>query len=529
MARTYDNYADLITFTRASSGTALRPISYGDELVTNGTFDTGVSGWDTAGTGTGTWAVTSGSVQCTGATSFSNYFNQPITCVVGRLYIASVDVTSQGTADTYLGVGNSIVDRVVADIYDGNNANGFYSVTFVATQTTHYIVAQAFAGTSDALYNISIKEVLFDQPNGTLTLFNHPTNIPRIEYDSDGNRLGLLVEESRTNLLTYSEDFTDASWTKVRTGTLAIDATGPDGQTSAVTFVDDGGGGASTVNIQNNVTVSTNTTYTASIFAKADQLDSILVYAVNFTTPSDNGYYFNLSNGTYTAYSGTPDMTPLIQDVGNGWYRCSITFTTGASDTAGSIRFFVADGASPTVDRDGTSSILIYGAQFEQGSFPTSYIPTSGSTATRSADVASIGVSEFGYNQSEGTVVVDVSSIKGSVVSALGDGTFTNDLRFGVNGSNIARGTGSGFTKTVTSGGYDGEAVKIAIGIDEDNYYSAKNGVGAGVVDTSSSLPPNPVSLYIGKDYGFYLNGHIKSLRYIPRRLTNAQIEAITS
>jgi hypothetical protein len=204
---------------------------------------------------------------------------------------------------------------------------------------------------------------------------------------------GLLHEsEARVNLLTYSQDFTNAAWAKTGAATLAIDETGPDGQTSAVTLVDSGGGGTGVTYVDNTVSVSVSTVYTFSVFAKADQLSWLHIALVNFTSPASGGAYFDLSTGTIGA-TITTTLTPLIEDFGNGWYRCSVTFTTDAVDTSGSLRLYVADGNNdPVVDRDGTSSILIYGAQFEAGSTPSSYIPNAGATSgvTRAAETLTV-------------------------------------------------------------------------------------------------------------------------------------------
>ena len=199
---------------------------------------------------------------------------------------------------------------------------------------------------------------------------------------------GLLAEsEARTNEFTYSNDFTNAAWFGINTGTLALDAVGPDGvDNSAATLIDNNAGGTGTVLIQESVTVSTSTAYTFSVYAKKDQANGIMLYHANFTTPANNGWIFNLEDGTITQYLATPASTATIENVGNGWYRCAITFTTDAADTVGDCRIYVADGSNIAPDLDGTSSVLIYGAQFEAGSTPSSLIPTSGSSVTRAAE-----------------------------------------------------------------------------------------------------------------------------------------------
>ena len=142
--------------------------------------------------------------------------------------------------------------------------------------------------------------------------------------------------------------------------------------------------------LEETVTVATSTTYTFSLYAKKDQLDEVLLYTSNFNSPSNNGYLFNLTDGTVSAWAGTPTHTPTIQDVGNGWYRCAITFTTDSVDATGALQIYVIDGGSSSVPLDGTSSILIYGAQFEQGSTPSSLIPTNGATVSRALETLTI-------------------------------------------------------------------------------------------------------------------------------------------
>jgi len=205
---------------------------------------------------------------------------------------------------------------------------------------------------------------------------------------------GLLLESAAaTNLIADSNSFTS-----ITNGTGTQNATGPDGTTSAWTVVDDGLGGSGQVQEYENVTVATETTYTASIFAKADQINWINFSANNFTTPVNSDAYFDLANGVIgTVDAGLDDAR--MEYYGNGWWRCSITFTTDVADTTGFIRWFLsANGLSNGVTKDGTNSVLMYGKQFETGSIATSYIPTSGSTVTRAAETLSIAAADLPYS-----------------------------------------------------------------------------------------------------------------------------------
>jgi len=221
---------------------------------------------------------------------------------------------------------------------------------------------------------------------------------------------GYLHEsEARTNLVTYSQDFTDAGWTKSSTVVVA-DKVGPDGViNSATTMTDNGSGGSAACSFSKAYAVSTSTVYTWSIYLKEDQLSWVAIVTSGFTSPATGYTYFNLTDGTIG--TSPSDHNPTIESVGNGWYRCAINFTTDAADTIGIMRVYLADAdGDAIVDRDGTSSILIYGAQFETGSTPSSYIPTSGSTVTRAADTLTIPSANLPWNplavsiQMEGTM-----------------------------------------------------------------------------------------------------------------------------
>ena len=168
-------------------------------------------------------------------------------------------------------------------------------------------------------------------------------------------------------------------------------------------------------------------------------------------------------------------------------------------------------------------------AQLEEGSFPTSYIPTSGSQQTRSADVASIPVSAFGYNQDAGTVVVsfdtfqDPADAGSRFVASVGtDGRFcyiNGGYAKAYDGTNVATG-GQLFNhgSFTTATAFGGSSISMAL-----DGGSASTGSFGGSWGSGSDLLLGHLS------NASQLNGHIKSLSYYPRRLTDAQLQELTA
>ncbi len=123
-------------------------------------------------------------------------------------------------------------------------------------------------------------------------------DVPRIDYDPVTLVVkGLLVEEARTNLVTYSEDFTDASWTKLNSVVTDVTEIGPHGAAGATTLIDDASTGTGVVGVNDGVTIATSSTYTVSAWFKADQLAWGVFRVVGFTTPGNSNAHFDLTNG----------------------------------------------------------------------------------------------------------------------------------------------------------------------------------------------------------------------------------------
>jgi len=199
---------------------------------------------------------------------------------------------------------------------------------------------------------------------------------PRIDFL--GNTKGaLLLEPARTNLIPRSNEFTHSSY--VRNGTTATTGfLSPDGTLNAYKLLEDNSNAIHRIYQTATVTGSPNTTI--SIYVKYLGRKNVLMRIADSTV----GRWYDVENGVLGGiYQGTPNDSS-IESVGNGWYRISISHTVSNQSR---LELWVSDTESTSAYQGDTSKgVYIYGAQLEAGSYPTSYIPTSGSAVTRVAD-----------------------------------------------------------------------------------------------------------------------------------------------
>jgi len=521
--KNFSNANDLITFSRASGGTALRKVAYGPELVTNGDFSTD-SDW-TKGTG---WTISGGQAShASGANSNINVAEN-ISTRAGALYLFEFDLISNSSNFLWFSI-----DGVYTAVDNYNTGNK--RLVFQADSSSTLIGVRAGSSNDCVIDNISIREVLFDDASGDLTLFNHPADVPRIEYDADGNVLGLLAEEARTNLVTYSEDFSNAAWPKTNVSVTSDAAVSPDGAANADFLIEGVSTSQHLLRRINSPEFTPDQIYSYSVFAKRNGRDIQLLL---FKTSTFASAKFNLTSGEVDSVSAG---SAEIKDFGNGWYKCSVTGTCPSGASGGSfVDVSLLDGSfSTSYTGDGVSGAYIYGAQLEAGAFPTSYIPTDGATATRSADVASIPVADFGFHpNSKGTLFVEVKTPEVDQIIAgvayFNSTSFQNSAGFSkANSGNTQAGGrylfaafGGGNTILDVTDANTGNFVKLA-GVFGDGMLAVADG---GAVLSGTEQTPVPTHLRMGgRDNGYQSRCHIKSINYYPRRLTNAQLEALTA
>ncbi len=217
-------------------------------------------------------------------------------------------------------------------------------------------------------------------------------NVPRFDHSlTTRQSLGLLVEEAGTNILTYNQQFDNAAWVKSGATMIPNTALAPDGTFTAESLIENAGAQSTVIISQGGGNIS------ASIFAKEIPGSAKRYLYIGIDQGFiDSGRWayaiVDVATGTFVLRSD--GIQHSVSNVSvtflpNGWRRISGYF----SSPLGAKRFVVglSNQASPTLSNssipytgDGTSGIYIWGAQLETGSFPTSYIPTTTATVTRS-------------------------------------------------------------------------------------------------------------------------------------------------
>jgi hypothetical protein len=367
-------------------------------------------------------------------------------------------------------------------------------------------------------------------------------NEPRFEHDPVTLvSKGLLVEESRTNLLIYSDDFANVNWGKVNTGVTSNATTAPDGTTTADLLSI-----SSTANVEHYIERviglgGANVTSNNSWFVKSNTQRYVSIRSYSYPTTGNNAYVeFDLLNGVVNLFGNTAGTTQTysIQAYPNGWYRINQTVTFASStDTQRYCRLAFSNGAAVTSYVGAlTDSLYIWGAQAEVGDFPTSYIPTTSASVTRGVDYCWMDSSNMSwYNQSEGTF--RASGYKNyqptsfpwlfSANTLVANTDCVGAFYYAVAGviEPLVR-VGSTVQYNVWTEVWPINALNtISVSYKVNDFNVSVNG-GALVPDTSGSVP-TITGLRFGQGDNPW-NGHIANLTYYPTRLTDSQVQNLS-
>lgn len=378
-------------------------------------------------------------------------------------------------------------------------------------------------------------------------LMTAAANQPRFEIDPvSGTRRGILIEEARTNLFPGSSAVGGTGYTNTGLSVTQNAVTAPDGTNTASRIVE------STANSEHRTLRAASRTsavdFWNSVYVKAAPTNTrewVYVWCGQFASHDiRSSVYVNVITGevsnAFTTGTGPISDFVRVERCANGWFR---VFLRGRTVAAGGSPQFVVSIATPTGPNsytgDGVSGILVWGYQTEDGLFPTSYIPTTTAQATRAADTATVSNLSW-LNLSASTIAVDCSTFA-SLTNVANDrrtlfffnGPDSNSFEafFASNGTFQILGSGS----TLGGAGNFGPAptqnqrMKVVIGYSDGQAVGSVNG------STSMVATPRPSPLSINylslgsRGSGRHLNGHIRSISYIPRRLSNAQIQQLSA
>ena len=337
-------------------------------LVTNGAFDT-----DSDWVKQSSWTIANGAANSNGT---GLLYQTSVSYVDGKTYKVTFDASITSGGGT-VRLGNTSSSTAFT-----NGTNVFYLQTD-ASNTTRYIFFQgnSFEGSID---NVSVQEV--------------KTDTPRIDFtdNTDGH---LLLEPESTNLLPYSEDFSE--WALVN-GTILPNATAsPSGEINADKFTFISG----YAQLRYTLTVASTTQYSASFYVKNLDATNVEYRVYDVTNGTDI-----LSSSYYSQISNTE------------WTRVSFEFNTSA--TTSSIYFYPIAGSY-------SGSLYIWGAQVEALSYATSYIPCNGGTVTRDAETCLNAGETADFNSEEGVLYAEIAALANDGTTrriSITDGTSNNRI-----------------------------------------------------------------------------------------------------
>jgi hypothetical protein len=410
-----------------------------------------------------------------------------------------------GTVDSGITATITLIDnewyRCTASFVASATGNFRMILTNITASTSARFVTFAGNGTS----GVFVWGCQVEQGSTATEYFPTTTrlNIPRIDY-TNGSCPSLLVEPQRTNLLTYSNDFSNGIWINSGATITPNSIISPDGTLNATKLTILSG-----QYLYQLISVTASNVYTISVYVKV----------LSGTKQFKFNVFGGGNNFTSSAYTATTQ-----------WQRFNYTFTASGTGGAG-IYPILVDGLAG-------GDFYIYGSQTEQGSYATSLIPTQGSSVTRNADVISkTGISSL-IGQTEGTVFFDVyrknsnSEFFLMVANSIGANAYLNSIYFYQTSASvlIAEVFVSGIlqARITTASGLSVGKHKIALGYKQNDFILYVDGVQIGT-DTSGNIPTLSALEINGVDGGFTSSVGINSAQLYKTKLSNTEIAQLTT
>ena len=340
---------------------------------------------------------------------------------------------------------------------------------------------------------------------------------PRIDYSTGAK--AFLLEPQSTNLILYSEDFSNAAWAKSNVIITPNQGISPSGLNNAFKYV----GSSISQNVQTTINVSSN--YTYSFYVKTINSPFIRLRT------SDGSCWFNM---TTNAVATNNFASAEIKNIGNNWYRLSVTSSSFTSSNSFFIHPHATDNTSNELDG---GEFLLWGAQLEQQSYATSYIPTSGASATRNQELCNNATpvinSEEGTLYAEMATLADTDSIYRAI--SVSDGTTSNRaiIRYNLGASDITflyvkDGVASANIYHIGSEKAS-DFNKFAFSWKLNEFKVYLNGTQVGVTDTVGNVSNAFTKLSFNDGVANPFYGNTKGLKVYPKALTDEQLQSLTT
>ena len=323
---------------------------------------------------------------------------------------------------------------------------------------------------------------------------------------------GLLIEETRENLCAYSAAVGGTGWTLESGVTVSGTTTAPDGSSANTISCTNASSG-----VYKQISSLGAATYTVSFYAKAGTSTSIAVGLVNV------GYFVAVNLTTGAILGGIGASRTTVANAGNNWWRVSVYNVCSAGNFGPLI-----------VSNTANTTFSVWGAQFEIGEFATSYIPTTTTSLTRNADVVSMTGTNFSdwYSSSSAAlaaVVIPNIATGTRPIWQLDDTTANEIIALRGNVANPELYIVDGGTPqaqldagTITAGTQYGLCAAFAA----NSCAVSQNG--AAPATTATATMPTVTQARIGSDGSNFLNGAVRTLRYWPQRILNAETQAFS-